>query len=94
MVELHFFTTTSFKGEVTESNEMRPIWCDKDKLPLANMWPNDEYYMNMILKNQKFIGYFVLNNPEDKKILSHDVEKVKTLPGHLDHVRYLQSLNL
>lgn len=67
MVELHFFTTTDFKGKVTESNEIRSIWCNIDQIPLSNMWPNDAYYMNIIIANQKFIGHFILNNPEDKK---------------------------
>ncbi|XOU94029.1 MAG: 8-oxo-dGTP diphosphatase [Candidatus Kerfeldbacteria bacterium] len=94
MIELHFFTTKTFKGVVKESNEMRPVWCNIDRLPLSEMWPNDSYYMDMIITNQKFIGYFILNNPDDKKILSYNVKQIKTLPEHLNHVRYLRSLNL
>ena len=37
---------------------MRPQWFEADQIPFDDMWPDDKLWFPMLLKGEKFEGYF------------------------------------
>lgn len=75
LLEVHFYRSNAFSGEPTESEEMRPRWYPIDEIPYDKMWPDDPYWMPMLLKGEKFKGKFLFD--ENHKILDWKLEEVK-----------------
>lgn len=63
-IELHIFRATKFVGDPTESDEMNPQWFLHEEIPFHNMWPNDIYWLPLVLGGKKFKGNFVFENDE------------------------------
>ncbi|XP_024432734.2 oxidized purine nucleoside triphosphate hydrolase [Desmodus rotundus] len=57
-MDVHIFRADSVHGTPTESDEMRPQWFPLDRIPFANMWPDDSYWFPLLLQKRKFHGYF------------------------------------
>lgn len=57
-VEVHIFSTDDFKGEPKETEEMKPKWFDIGKIPYKQMWPDDKYWLPMLLGGKNFEGEF------------------------------------
>ncbi|KAL8175394.1 UNVERIFIED_CONTAM: Nudix (Nucleoside diphosphate linked moiety X)-type motif 1 [Gekko kuhli] len=58
LMEVHIFRADSFRGEPTESDEMRPQWFELDRVPFKDMWPDDSYWFPLFLQKKAFVGYF------------------------------------
>jgi len=56
------FITDSWKGEPEETEEMRPKWFDKTKLPFKKMWWDDEYWLPLVLNGKKVTADFMFDN--------------------------------
>ena len=77
IVEVHIFSVTKYSGEPVETEEMRPQWFDLNKIPYDNMWPDDLYWLPMLLAGKKFKGKFYLK--DSKTIIKHELEEVDNL---------------
>ena len=81
--EVHVFKVENFKGEVSESEEMRPQWFNVDEIPFDKMWPDDLYWIPLFLKGKKFKGKFLLDRPSTAeyaaKILEKELEIVEEI---------------
>ncbi|CAN0202564.1 oxidized purine nucleoside triphosphate hydrolase [Lethenteron reissneri] len=75
LMEVHVFRADAFTGEPSESDEMRPQWFDLDKVPFSEMWPDDHLWFPMLLKKQKFSGFFRFQGMNT--ILEHSLEIVE-----------------
>lgn len=76
-MEVNIFSISKYKGEITESDEMRPRWFLHEEIPYDSMWPDDEYWLSMLLEGKNFVGEF--NFSDTKTIKSHvltEVEKI------------------
>lgn len=62
LIECHFFKILSYNGKPTESEEMKPAWFVLDKIPYDSMWPDDRYWLPMLLKGKKFRGKFTFGD--------------------------------
>jgi hypothetical protein len=60
-----------------ETEEMRPEWFDVGKMPFAEMWIDDPYWINMFLEDKKFKGKFIFG--ENEEILSYQLEEVEEI---------------
>ncbi len=58
-LEVHIFKATDFSGAPEEGEEMRPQWFETDKIPFADMWPDDIHWMPLFLEGKKFAGRFL-----------------------------------
>lgn len=56
ILEVHIFRATAFEGEPSESDEMKPEWFDESAIPFDQMWPDDIYWIPMLLAGKKFSG--------------------------------------
>lgn len=72
---VHIFTTEKWEGEPSESEEMKPQWWEKDKLPFENMWLDDPYWLPKVLAGKKVEGEFFFDN-KGSKILKFEVREV------------------
>ncbi len=47
---VHVFFTNTYKGDPTETDEMRPCYFDANDLPYESMWPDDVYWLPIVLR--------------------------------------------
>lgn len=62
LVELHIFSATKFEGEPTETDEMRPQWFAHSEIPYDLMWPDDIFWLPLLLAGKNFEGKFFLKD--------------------------------
>jgi 8-oxo-dGTP diphosphatase/2-hydroxy-dATP diphosphatase len=56
---VHVYFCEEWVGEVSESEEMRPEWFEVSKLPFAQMWPDDEFWIPEVLKGNLVKAEFI-----------------------------------
>ena len=64
------FTATGFHGELTETDEAAPFWCDEGELPYDLMWADDRLWIPLLLAGRPFEGRFVF---EGDRMQWHEV---------------------
>ena len=64
ILEVHVFKTNEFLGEPAESEEMKPQWFHMDTIPFNEMWPDDVYWMPLLLSGKKFKGKFLFGKSD------------------------------
>jgi mutator protein MutT len=76
-IKVHVFTCSQWQGTPTETEEMAPKWFALDKLPLADMWPDDEFWLEKVLHGAIIRGHFTLD--ANDHIIDHHIEEVTAL---------------
>jgi mutator protein MutT len=88
--ELHFFdlpktehycfvyTTDEWEGEPIETEEMRPQWFKESKIPYDEMWPDDRFWLPLLLAGKRFKGTVTVEN---NTVTEHDIHEVEELDG-------------
>jgi 8-oxo-dGTP diphosphatase len=86
--EIHFFdlpdvehycyvyTTKDWEGKPQESEEMKPKWFAETDIPYTEMWPDDKFWMPMLLADTLFKGSVVIEN---NLVRTCDITEVTTL---------------
>lgn len=74
ILEVNIFKASSFKGEPTETEEMKPQWFSVKKIPFNEMWPDDKYWFPLFLEGKKFKGKFLFG--ESDVILKQELKEV------------------
>lgn len=75
--QVHFFAAFEYDEEPKETEEMKPGWFEFSEIPFEQMWPDDKFWVPMILDNKKFQGKFVFGDGDE--ILEHKIEEVNDL---------------
>ena len=60
-VMFHLYIVSKWQGEPTESEEMKPEWFDIKNIPYDRMFPDDKYWLPLILEGKKIRAYFTLS---------------------------------
>ena len=71
--QVHFFLAQQFEGAPRETEEMTPAWFSVDEIPYGQMWPDDKYWLPMMLSGKNFSGTFVFG--ENNDILEHTIKE-------------------
>ena len=58
LTEAFIFNIYSYIGRPQESSEMRPSWFNYSEIPYTKMWPDDVYWLPLLLRRIPFLGYF------------------------------------
>lgn len=57
----HVFRAADFEGVPTETDEATPIWTPLDRIPYAEMWADDEFWLPHMLAGRSFTGRFLFD---------------------------------
>jgi 8-oxo-dGTP pyrophosphatase MutT (NUDIX family) len=66
--EVYVFRASDFEGIPCETDECKPIWFDINNIPYDKMWPDDKYWLPILIKNKKFRAFFKIR---DMKIFEY-----------------------
>ena len=73
ILEVHVFCSTTYSGEITETEEMKPCWFRYEDIPYTTMWPDDIYWLPLLLEGKKFQTKFLFG--ENDTVLEWSVEE-------------------
>ncbi|KAM4698490.1 oxidized purine nucleoside triphosphate hydrolase isoform 1-T2 [Rhinophrynus dorsalis] len=77
LLDVHVFRADTYTGEPTESEEMRPEWFDLENIPYDGMWPDDTYWLPLLLQKKKFTAYFKFQGHDT--ILDYTLEQIEDI---------------
>ncbi|MEM3841107.1 MAG: NUDIX domain-containing protein [Candidatus Micrarchaeaceae archaeon] len=69
---VHVFLVYGWRGEPSESEEMKPEWVEKSKIPLEKMWADDKYWLPGVLSGDSIKAAFLFD--ENENVADHYVE--------------------
>jgi len=72
---VHVYTTESWEGEPRETDEMSPSWLSTSYIPYEQMWPDDIFWLPLVLEGKKIRGRFVFG--EGDVVKEHEVTIVE-----------------
>lgn len=72
----HIYTTTEWEGEPHETEEMQPHWFNEMDIPFSEMWPDDRFWMPLMLEGQLFKGTVTVDNDV---VREQDIREVDSL---------------
>ena len=55
------FLAHGYTGELRESREADPFWCDVDRIPFERMWEDDALWLPRVLGGEELRGYFLFD---------------------------------
>jgi len=73
--QVHFFRADKFKGIPKETEEMASKWFSINKIPYDKMWPDDKYWLPLLLENKLFKGNFEFDL--EGKIAKYELKEIK-----------------
>jgi 8-oxo-dGTP diphosphatase/2-hydroxy-dATP diphosphatase len=71
ILEVHVFNCSNFEGEIKETEEMKPKWFKIEEIPFDQMWPDDKYWLPLLLEGKNFRGKFYF---EGRKLVDYQIE--------------------
>lgn len=72
------FKTSSFSGEMKQSEEGVLRWFNKWNIPYEHMWEDDRHWLPLLILGKKFSGTFEFT-PDSKKIVKFNVVRLSSL---------------
>jgi 8-oxo-dGTP diphosphatase len=67
--QVHGFLVTKWKGKPIETEEIKPVWFDKNQLPLTEMWDDARYWIPSVISNIRIRGEFLFD--KNLKVIEH-----------------------
>ena len=61
---VHVYRARNLDGQVTETEEAIPRWYSIESIPLDRMWPDDRYWLPLVLEDRRFRGFFRFEGEE------------------------------
>lgn len=77
ILEVHIYRCEDYEGEPMESEEMSPQWFDISNIPYGKMWPDDIYWLPLLIEKKCFSGSFLFG--DDDVILHQEISAVESL---------------
>ncbi|MFA5773342.1 MAG: 8-oxo-dGTP diphosphatase [Candidatus Paceibacterota bacterium] len=74
-LEVHIYSIDKFDGTPEETEEMNPRWFSVDEIPYDSMWPDDIFWLPLLLDGKKFKGTFLFDCPSNKEYSSKIISK-------------------
>jgi len=76
-ITVHMFYCKEFEGKPMETEEMKPDWFPVDALHYDSMWPDDKFWLPLLLEGKKFRGEFVFG--KNAEIINQELKIVEKL---------------
>lgn len=61
---MHVFLLSKWEGTPTETEEMKPVQMEAEKLPFEQMWEADQHWIPEVLKGKQIKAKFVYNEQQ------------------------------
>lgn len=75
-VTVHLYSTTEYDGEiVVREGEDNVQWFEIDKIPMTEMWDDDNYWLELMLKGRRFNGDFYFN--DSMKVVKYRIDMIE-----------------
>ena len=71
-ISCHLFSTREFVGSPHDSEEGEVRWFNTDNLPWNEMWPDDRYWMQLMLDKKRFDADFWMDE-DNRSITRHQI---------------------
>lgn len=71
--QVHIFFCKNWQGEPRESEEMKPAWFKSERLPYDQMWPDDTYWLPLVMQGKKLLADFFF--ADDGKVIKDKIIK-------------------
>lgn len=68
----YVYFSNKFRGDMIETDEADPFWCNINEIPYDKMWSDDKEWLPLVLRGKKFEGHFIFDND---KMLSFNVSE-------------------
>lgn len=72
---MHVYFTYEWIGKPKESDEVKPMWINRNKIPFNRTLPDDVYWLPHVLAGEKIKGYFHFD--ENWNCLEQRIENLK-----------------
>ena len=72
---VYLFSTNNFDGELRPTGEGELRWFSFDGLPLSDMWEDDTYWIEHMLKGSRFDADFYYDK-DNKNVVKHSVNRL------------------
>ena len=89
---VYVFLARTWDGEPQESQEVKPAWFSRDKIPYENMWADSAHWLPLLLEGKVITAGFTFN--EDNETLQSQVitDEKDFLWPHLKSLPYFRAL--
>jgi 8-oxo-dGTP diphosphatase/2-hydroxy-dATP diphosphatase len=74
ILEVHIFSISDLEGKPIETEEMKPKWFRLNEIPYEKMWPDDKFWLPILLNGKKFTGSFYFR--DNDTLLSYDIKEI------------------
>lgn len=71
---VHVYVSESWEGEPRETEEMRPEWFRTEDIPYDAMWPDDRYWLPLLIEGKAFTAEFTFGAGDN--IVTQEVRAV------------------
>jgi len=72
----HIYISAQWEGEPHETEEMRPQWFSETDIPFGDMWPDDKFWIPLMLDDKLFKGTVTIENDI---VQEHNIQEVISL---------------
>jgi 8-oxo-dGTP pyrophosphatase MutT (NUDIX family) len=72
---VHVYFLRTWKGDLEETEEMKPLWYSLKKLPMDKMWVDDEYWLPKALEGKKMKASFTFGK-QGATVIEHNIQYV------------------
>jgi len=66
----YVFFADQYSGNLCETDEAEPFWCDINALPFDKMWADDALWIPLALEGKEFDGQFIFDG---ENMISHNI---------------------
>jgi 8-oxo-dGTP diphosphatase/2-hydroxy-dATP diphosphatase len=74
VLEVHVFSASVFERKLAETEEMKPRWFNVKDIPYSEMWPDDKYWLPLLLSGKNFQGNFHFR--DNDTLLNYQLKEV------------------
>lgn len=60
-IHVWVYSSEEFEGVPTETIEAKPLWVPLDKIPYERMWEDDQIWLPMLLRGERFQGRWLFD---------------------------------
>ena len=70
-IHVWVYRTTEYEGVPSESREAKPFWVPIDEIPYEAMWEDDQYWLPMVIRGQRFQTRWIFDGD---RMLDYDIQ--------------------